>query len=63
MRVIQQKSLFIQKHNVRAKCTTFFTEREDKSTFQEQELTVCEGARAEKECLEALKDMGTDPWD
>ena len=40
--------------------TTFFPEREDESTIQEQELTVCEGALTEKESLEALKDMGAE---
>ena len=39
---------------------TFFPEREDENTIQEQELIVCEGALTEKECLEALKDMGTE---
>ena len=37
--------------------TTFFPEREDESAIHEQELTVCEGALTEKECLEQLKDM------
>ena len=40
--------------------TTFFPEREDESAIHEQELTVCEGALTERECLEALKDMGTE---
>ena len=39
---------------------TFSPEREDENTIQEQELIVCEGALSEKECLEALKDMGTE---
>ena len=39
---------------------TFFPKREDENTIQEQELIVCEGALTEKECLEALKDMGTE---
>ena len=39
---------------------TFFPEREDENTIQEQELIVCKGALTEKECLEALKDMGTE---
>ena len=40
--------------------TTFFPERDHESIIQEQDLTVCEGALTEKECLEALKDMGTE---
>ena len=40
--------------------TTFFPDREDESAIHEQELTVCEGALTERECLEALKDMGTE---
>ena len=40
--------------------TTFFPEREDESTIHEQELTVYEGALTERECLEALNDMGTE---
>ena len=39
---------------------TFFPEREDENTFQEQELIVCEGGLTKKECLEALKDVGTE---
>ena len=39
---------------------TIFPEREDENTIQEQELIVCEGALTEKECLQALKDMGTE---
>ena len=40
---------------------TFFPEREDESAIHEQaELTMCEGALTEKECLEALKGMGTE---
>ena len=30
------------------------------SASYEQELSACEGALTEKECLEALKDMGTE---
>ena len=39
----------------------FFPEREDESAIHDHELhvTACEGALTEKECLEALKDMGT----
>ena len=40
--------------------TTFFPEREHESAFHDHEQTVCEGALTEKECLEALKDMGTE---
>ena len=40
--------------------TTFCPEREDESAIHDHELTACEGALTEKECLEALKDMGTE---
>ena len=40
--------------------TTFCPERDDESIIQEHDLTVCEGALTEKECLEALKDMRTE---
>ena len=40
--------------------TTFFPEREDERTSHDHDLTACEGVLTEKECLEALKDMGTE---
>ena len=41
--------------------TTFFPEREHESAFHEhKEQTACERALTKKECLEALKDMGTE---
>ena len=38
----------------------FFPEREHESAFPDHEQTGCEGALTEKECLEVLKDMGTE---
>ena len=40
--------------------TTFFPEREDERASHDHELAACEGVLTEKECLEALKDMGTE---
>ena len=40
--------------------TTFFPEREHESGFHDHEQTACEGALTKKECLKALKDMGTE---
>ena len=40
--------------------TTFFSEREDERASHDHELAACEGVLTEKECLEALKDMGTE---
>ena len=40
--------------------TTFLPEREHESALHDHEQTACEGALTEKECLEALKDMGTE---
>ena len=40
--------------------TTFFPEREHESAIHDHKQTACEGALTEKECLEALKDMGTE---
>ena len=40
--------------------TNFFPKREHESAFHDHEQTACEGALTEKECLEALEDMGTE---
>ena len=40
--------------------TTFFPEREDERASHDPELAACEGVLTEKECLEALKAMGTE---